>query len=132
MGVETGVGYTQGMANFRPRLRFSLRTLFVLVTICGAVIGYVGWQWRIVQERKAVFALLGAYEMRPAPQPAPAIILYWPDDLPLPWVRRLMGDSKVPSWGRLSYRVTAADLQRIKRALPEAVIETQGDSQKLQ
>jgi hypothetical protein len=38
----------------RHRLRFSLRTLLVLMTVLGTALGWLGWQVQIVRERKAV------------------------------------------------------------------------------
>ena len=40
----------------RPKrrwFRFSLRTLFVVVTVFCVWLGWLGWQWRIVQERES-------------------------------------------------------------------------------
>src|SRR5262245_550454 len=73
------------MARFRLPLRFSLRTLFVVVAL---ICLYLGWQWRIVQERKALLAWMGAqpsvqYRFSNAPIPAEREVSF---------VRRLFGD----------------------------------------
>jgi hypothetical protein len=44
-----------GMTRIRLPLRFSLRTFFVLVTLCCA---YLGREWQVVQQRKDVVAWL--------------------------------------------------------------------------
>jgi hypothetical protein len=38
----------------RRRIQFRLRTLMVVVTLLAVPCGYVGWQAKIVRERKAV------------------------------------------------------------------------------
>jgi hypothetical protein len=42
----------------RRRFRFSLRTLLIVVTLLAVVCGYIGWQAKIVRERRAVLRLL--------------------------------------------------------------------------
>jgi hypothetical protein len=42
------------------RIRFSLRTLFVVLTVAGGVIGWISWQWNIVHHRRAMRAMLEA------------------------------------------------------------------------
>ena len=46
-----------------PRRRwfqFSLRTLFVLVTLWSGFLGWLVWEWRFVQQRLAVFSSIDA------------------------------------------------------------------------
>ena len=38
----------------RPRFQFRLRTLLIGVTLLAVLLGYVGWQAKIVRERKAI------------------------------------------------------------------------------
>jgi hypothetical protein len=42
----------------RPRFQFSMRTLLIGVTLLAVPLGYVGWQVKIVRERKATFERL--------------------------------------------------------------------------
>ncbi len=96
--------------SFRPRLRFSLRTLFVLVTICGALAGYVGWQWRIVQERNATLSLYGIDVDR---------CVYPSTHQPsVPWIRRLVDDEGFSQIGIADPEA----LERVRQVFPEAKI----------
>lgn len=36
----------------RQWFRFSMRTMFVALTLFSILLGWVGWQWRIVRERE--------------------------------------------------------------------------------
>ena len=74
-----------------PRFfRFSLRTLFVAVTVLCL---YFGWQWRIVHERKVARTLLES------PEHDAFYVDYLPDKPHIPWIRRLLGDSPIISIG---------------------------------
>jgi hypothetical protein len=42
--------------SFRRRFQFRLRTLMIVVSLLAMPLGYVGWQAKIVRERKAVLA----------------------------------------------------------------------------
>jgi hypothetical protein len=74
----------------KPRrwFRFSLRTMFVLVTVACGFLGWLGWNWQIVLERKAVFRSLVADRL---------IIPTWehPSQQPSPFPRNVMGDKQV-------------------------------------
>jgi hypothetical protein len=48
------------MRRFRPH--FSLRTLLVVVTVVCCFLGWLGWNWRIVQERKQIIEKIEANE----------------------------------------------------------------------
>ncbi len=100
----------------RPRFQFGLRTLLVVVALFAAVGGYVGLEYRIVQERKAFLgshvwilyrdaAALGMAKTKPSD--------------PLPIVRRWLGDEGV-FW----LHISPAEEERAKELFPEATLET--------
>jgi len=95
------------------KLRFSLRTLFIVVALTGAASAFVAHENRIVQERKAIdqwaekIPFCGAGYTRPPP--------------PVSWVRRLLGDVGVESF-TVPRGVSEREKDRIKAAFPEAQI----------
>ena len=74
----------------RRWFQFSLRSLMIGVTLfCVAVGGYIGWQAKIVRERKAMLAQLSAADWR-RPE------FRWHSPTPqIPWLRRILGDKPV-------------------------------------
>jgi hypothetical protein len=103
-----------------PRRRwyqFRLRTLLVVVTLLAIPCGYVGWQARIVHERKAVIAeverLGGSYSSR---RPS----MFEAGD-PC-WIRLMLGD--VPTHGCfvVPLKTDPAVIRRIKLAFPDGVV----------
>lgn len=77
------------MAHFRPRLRFSLGTFFVLVTLLAVGLGYVGQEWRKVQERREVVRWLEQYRDGPSSDDDLEVLA---DDINVSWIRRMFGD----------------------------------------
>ena len=106
----------------KPRrwFRFSLRTMFVLLTVFGV---WLGWEYRVVAERNAVRRFIedhgGAFRTLDKNNPA-----YKPR---LPWVRRLLGDEPAAavllpfdvanSQGLYHHRES---MERAQSAFPEA------------
>jgi hypothetical protein len=76
-------------ARQRPRwFRFSLRTMFVVVTVFAVPLGWLAWEWRIVRERRHMVISItegGGSVWHPA-NPT--------EDKPL-WYRRWVGDELV-------------------------------------
>ena len=116
----------------RRWLRFSLRTLFVVVTLLAVGIG---WLTSIVQARRAIRAELERHA-GPSFDPYKAIIWEqgsisefsgrtWTPN-PIPWYRRLLGDEPVGTLG-LPIDATEEDRRRIQAAFPEAILSTLGD-----
>lgn len=108
----------------RPRrtwFRFSLRSLFVLVTLVGVWLGY---QMSIVRERQALLASIvarGGIVTETDPSAA-----RMPDIEDIPWYRRILGDRAVASIGMgaeipsgVAYPATVG---RVLRAFPEAEV----------
>ena len=54
------------------RMRFSLKAVFVVVTLAGVALAWVGWQFRCVREREALLGTPGvAFSVGPAPRSLP-------------------------------------------------------------
>lgn len=117
--------------NTSPRrrwFRFSLRTMFVLVTLVAATIGWLGREWRIVQVRKAILreierlepaAIDPSVEQQESRNSDP---LYDPrqwDSIRVSTIRRLLGDESVIELllPRASDRLL---IERTENAFPEA------------
>jgi hypothetical protein len=86
------------------------------MTILGVGLGYVGHQWKIVQERREVLELLsGISEQR---GPFSGMITH--REVELPWIRRALGDEPL-HW---SYQLPASDevLAQVLSAFPEAEV----------
>ncbi|HEV2973084.1 MAG TPA: hypothetical protein VGY55_24165 [Pirellulales bacterium] len=110
-----------------PRLRlrwfqFRLRTLFVLTALIALAAMWVGWQIRIVQERKwlrehyphAIFLSIKEYD--------PIIRNEaYPNGTPsVPWYRELFGDEAISQIGLEGDVENSIDEKRIRVAFPEA------------
>lgn len=117
-----------------PRLfvRFSLRTLLLLITLLGSVCGYVGWQWRIVQERRELssrnweqlgYGSSSAGEADQQGMEAMYVrvlegIQRTPD---INWLRSMLGDQWQP-WIIMPVGTTPEELARAQRLFPESQI----------
>ena len=100
------------------RLRFSLRTLFVVVTV---VCVWLGWQVPIVRDRHGLLRWVRDFE-------GPVLTAGPEDDesLELPFFRRLIGDRAVTFIGFPSDVVSMEEIRRIERAFPEAEVVVPG------
>jgi len=107
--------------------RFSLRTMFVVVTAFGL---WLGLEVRDARQRADVLAWLGARRPLDKPLVTPGYDAaqnennrwaYRIADSELSWFRRLLGDHFVIVIVHPS-RATPEELQRVKLAFPEAVI----------
>src|SRR5262249_52439536 len=109
----------------RRRLRFSLRTLFVLVTVIAC---WLGWQVHVVQHRKAMLRQIeasGGYAFGNQDwgwgHPGKDHILRWGNEDASPSaIRSLLGDIHAENIG-FDRPMTGADRQAIA-AFPEASI----------
>jgi hypothetical protein len=109
--------------------RFSLGTLFLVVTVFGC---WLGWQMSVVRHRLVMKEFVighdgmvvedddyGVREAYRNSYPLPADVTQ--KSMEVPWIRRLMGDHAaaeitVPDW------LDPGDKERIERAFPEAYI----------
>jgi hypothetical protein len=123
----------------RRRLRFSLRTLFVLTTLVAV---WLGWNQHVVQRRLAARALIlqdggvvfvrrdcTALPIGPDGKPAFARGLMYDliDSEPsVPWVRRLLGDETVDLVMLRSGIENGMAQKEVSLAFPEADILTTG------
>ena len=115
----------------RRRFQFRLRMLMIGVTLLAGVCGYVAWQAKIVQERRAVADLVlhyegGVYwssEVKRA-LPTASGLRIWEDHIVFPlrevsWLRRWLGDDAATY---ILYRMQMPkdEITRVKAAFPEA------------
>jgi len=74
----------------RRRYQFRLRTLLIVVTLVAVPCAYVGWQAKVVRERRALLDSLKA-----AGGGAIPVFHYEYIPPPPPWIRRVFGDETV-------------------------------------
>ena len=111
------------------RFAFSLRTLFVVVTIFGV---WLGWNHKIVRERKAVLAeidRIGQYQPhrwleRLASDPISTVPHENVEDIRVSSIRHFMGDESCLVLF-LPYDLNANWISRAEQAFPEAVLVLQ-------
>jgi hypothetical protein len=99
--------------------RFSLRTLFVVVTVFGI---WLAWNANRVRERNNLVEYLTSLEHQPNPVPT-WVIRCEPSRLPTVW--RLVGAVK-PAWMTIllcNHALTDDELARAKSLLPDCEIE---------
>ena len=96
--------------------QFSLRTLFVVVTLLAIPCSYVGWQAGIVRKREAMRPWLREHGWRVFPatenyEPLPAGAI--------PWIRRCFGDEPVFEIG-FPPSSDASEINDVRATFPEA------------
>jgi hypothetical protein len=94
----------------RRWFQFSLRTLLIGVTLAAIPCGYVGWQAKIVRDRKAFLQTRYYLSCDSSPDVKP---------LRAPWMLRLLGAEPI-------YQITVfmrADAERAADLFPEAFIQ---------
>jgi hypothetical protein len=102
----------------RRRFQFRLRTLMIAVTLLAIPCGYLGWQAKIVRDRRAmidrVVSIDNGFRMKidfRMTEPAVSV----------PWIRRLLGDEAI-DYIDLPLDTEIEERQRIRAAFPEAHI----------
>ena len=110
------IGYDGGM---KLRFRYSLRTLFILLTIVAA---WLGWQVHIVQVRKTWLVHIDSHNGNWSA---------WDYDnlappFELPWYRRLLGDQLIGKI-MLYEDCTEEDAAKIRKEFPESEIDPYWD-----
>ena len=112
---------------FAPKRRWfqwSLRTLFVVVTVAGVSIGWFRWNAIQVRERKEFITHLKALEHEP--NPTTIWLMRWDrgdERIPLGW--RLVGATNEDwgTWLLCNKSLTDTTLEQAKRLLPDCKIE---------
>jgi hypothetical protein len=103
--------------------QFRLRTLFVLTALVALAAMWVGWQIRIVQERKWLRehsrASFMPFEIFNPITPNQT----WPKGPPsVPWYRRMLGDEAIYKIGSEQDSSENDELKRLEAAFPEAIV----------
>ena len=110
----------------RRWFRFSLSTLFVAVLLLSIASYWFSANWRIVQERLDVLLWLQSHQGWTITDPGYRERGTYP--LPagqtagLLWVRRVFGDREVMAIGLPKRTLSQQEIDRVKKAFPEAVI----------
>jgi hypothetical protein len=99
----------------RRRFQFRLRTLMIVVALLAIPCGYVGWQAKIVRERREFLASTGRW----------CEITIWKTDTKekpaLPWLRLWLGDQPVRRIG-LPLTTEKTERERIAAMFAEAEV----------
>jgi hypothetical protein len=120
------------------RIRFSLRALLTLVTLCCL---WLGWDASLVHARRAMLlevesrggriiggtALVNGFASNSTPSQWPAsgnvtALTVLPDERPISWTRQLMGDHTIGVIYLPSGEFSDDDGRRIQAAFPEALL----------
>jgi hypothetical protein len=96
----------------RPRFQFRLRTMMIGVTLVTVVCGYFRWRYDFVWQRKAMIHRIETEDGQ-------IEIGYDPVIKPLPWVQRILGDSRVTDI-YLPAETPASKLAAIHALFPDA------------
>jgi len=110
------------MTETKPKrrwLRFSLRTLFLLMTLAGCLFGWLGWNHHQVIQRKNALAYLKSINFGKIVRAdnAPP----WNADT-IPLVRQWMGDEAISSITIYSNYFQIGDGRALANLFPEAVV----------
>jgi hypothetical protein len=95
------------------RFRFSLRALFVAVTLCGAALGWLVFNWQWKRERDAYIAAVSVH-------PTAVVVLSAMPRGPL--TIRLLGAESVDQFILPEESFDETERRRIARIFPEAVV----------
>lgn len=99
--------------------RFSLRTLFVLLTLLAVGLGYVGHEYQIVRERREVMKLMKEKYELDGVSPSHGTRMVLPVQIKLSWIRRQLGDQAMDHYQSFKDPV-GDDRKRFFNAFPEA------------
>jgi hypothetical protein len=121
--METATPNFAKPKSLRRWFSFSLRTLLIFVTLTGCGMGWLGWQFEIVKERKAMRS-----EMKRRRTVSITLIDRRPDNvLGLPvgevsFIRRWMGDEPLDEVAFPIQEMRSPYADRVRDLFPEATI----------
>jgi hypothetical protein len=98
-----------------PHPRFSLRTLLIGMTVVCCLLGWLGWQWRIVQERRACFDDVSRLH------PGICVAVCRGSSDPAPFARNWLGD-ELERVIVVNQKLGPKVFARIRAAYPEAKV----------
>jgi hypothetical protein len=101
----------------RRWFQFSLRTLLIVVTLLAAPLGYVGWQAKIVRERRALLDSIKAA----GGSDLTDVLHNSAIPPPPPWLRRILGDQTVEVL-LVPATTNEETLARIHRLFPDTLV----------
>ncbi|HEV2973083.1 MAG TPA: hypothetical protein VGY55_24160 [Pirellulales bacterium] len=118
--AQTAAAPTQRLRWFQ----FRLRTLFVLTALVASAAMWVGWQIRIVQQRKWLREHSPHASFLPIENFNPITPNQtWPKGPPgVPWYRRMLGDEAIYKIGLEQESSENDELKRLEAAFPEAIV----------
>ena len=102
--------------------QFSLRTLMVGVTLLGVACAYIGWQAKIVNERRRLLESVLLHQGVVYPDLSPSHSSGPLPDRSPPWIRRLMGDVWMDGI-YLDAKTSDEVLERAATTFPEATVK---------
>ena len=104
----------------KRRLQFRLRTLMIVVTLFALIpCGYVGWQAKIVRERRAALAELAMRDGQFGVWTVPALADI--HERTIPMLARWMGDRAI-FWIIYKRGTTDDEIRRLRELFPEALV----------
>jgi hypothetical protein len=98
----------------RRWFQFSLRSLMIVTLVIAVPCAYVGWQEKVVRERRA--------EFKRAVDGRLLEICGNGETIVIPWFRRVLGDHRVASI-KVPTGTDAAELDRLRVLFPEAEVK---------
>ena len=101
--------------------RFSLRTLFVVVAVCGAVLGRLHFERRAINERNMLADWIDDRNNRESASRRCIGVQYF-GSKSVPWYRRVIGDRGPVAYIDACGRFTREEIDRVEQAFPEAKI----------
>jgi hypothetical protein len=105
----------------RRRFRFGLRTLLIVVTLCGC---WLGWQTHRIRQRRELWGMWESASTRPTMYARlVAVRTLAPTTKQLPWWRKALGDRLYEGPLILLNTTPAVEIERLAGAFPEAGIE---------
>jgi len=110
-----GSGYTATPDASRRRFQFSLRTLFVLVTIVAAPLAWLAVQLKWIHDRHDAWDWAMDYN-------EPVLVSLAPPEIEFPWVLRMLGEKSHATTLYFSPRTAEEKepVSRVRALFPEA------------